>query len=260
MLAGAASVAACSESTAPDDEEPEPTYDVALQMTERQGPLVASFIGVQVIECAYRISAVGTGNAPVAWGRAEFRLFVGTDRTVPAHVIDAPAADVAGGFGGANLAPNETRFVTVILTAALPFSADLVFYYRGSPELPERSANVPVSCEFPSVPGAPAPTIQSIDATLPATITPGMTLNVAVPVQGDIRLWEVGLALTGTCVTQTVLAVGELESTSSTFQLLLTVPLTCAPGGPVRIRATVMDVLGRVTTLDDDVTFTVSPP
>lgn len=254
----AASVMACSDSTGPDTAEP--TYEVALQMVEREGPVVIPFAGLQEVECAYRISALGAGNAPVAWGRAEFRLFTGVERSVPAHVIPAPVLDVTGGFGGDHLAAGETRFITVILTAEIPFSADLVFFYRGSPELPEQSATVPVSCEFPAPPGTPPPTIQSIDAVLPATVTPGTTLAVTIPVQGAIRMWELRIAFTGACVAEAVLTLGELESTSFTFQLLVPVPTSCAPGGPVRLRASVMDVLGRVTTLEDDVTFSISAP
>lgn len=257
-LAVMAAVSACADSTGPDGDDP--TFGVALQLVERDGPVVVSFAGLQEVECVFRISAEGTGNARVSWGRAEFRLFTGIDRTEPAHVLDAPTLEVTGGFGGENLAAGETRFTTVILTAAIPFAADLVFYYRGSPEVPEQSATVPVSCEFPAAPGTPLPTIQSIDAVLPATVTPGSTLAVTIPVQGAIRLWELGVAFTGSCVAESVLTLGELEATSFTFQLLVPVPPFCTPGGPVRLRVTVMDVLGRVTTLDDDVTFTISPP
>jgi hypothetical protein len=238
----AIALSACRDGTAPD-----PGVDIAISVSEFNGPTLSEDADGPVITCDIGLRAVASGKGSATWLDATFKVYLGADRTTPVDSAVFSDSEIREAWGGDAIAAGETRQSQWTLAAPIPLSATLEFRYQPSIGHNVKSTKVSFSCAPTIPPNAAPPEISALSVTPPSGEIPvGGPLEVSYAASGQAGLWLTDVRVSGPCETR--VAFAERLQTSAARTARVPLPPECRLGVPITVTIDALDAAGRLAT------------
>jgi hypothetical protein len=230
-------LSACGDETAP-----RPPVDVALNVSEFQGPLIgAGGTGDPTLRCEFTLTASARGRGTATWHEATFRTYVGKDRSTPVDSVTLAAADVRSAWGGDAIPAGETRRSRWFTESGIPFAGELEFRYEAGGRTGSTKTRFNCGPEVP--PDATPPEISALSVTPPTGyLEAGQPISVSYTVTAQTGVWMTGVRISGPCQVEHAFVEGLQPSLTRT----VAIPLDdCALGVPMDVYVEAIDAAGQ---------------